>query len=88
MQTAVEISLYPLRADYEAPIIAFIQQLKQEPQLKVVTNELSTQVIGDFDLVFAHLQAAIRASFVEGGTQAFVLKILNVEIEGGKMLRF
>ncbi|RME98782.1 MAG: hypothetical protein D6772_08590 [Bacteroidetes bacterium] len=84
MQIAIDISLYPLRADYAAPIIAFIRRLKGDPRIKVVTNELSTQIVGDYDLVFPVLQAAIRESFTTAGTQVFVLKILNVDIEGGK----
>jgi uncharacterized protein YqgV (UPF0045/DUF77 family) len=84
MQVAIDISLYPLRADYEAPIIAFIKDLKSDHRIKVATNELSTQVVGDYDVVFPVVQECIRSSFTTGGTQAFVLKVLNVEIEGGK----
>ena len=83
MQVAVEISMYPLTAQYEPPIIQFIRQLKQEVGIQVHTNELSTQVAGEYDLVMNTLQAAMKNTFQEQGTCSFVLKVLNVEIQPG-----
>ncbi|MEL7249993.1 MAG: thiamine-binding protein [Bacteroidota bacterium] len=84
MQVAVEISMYPLTEQFEPPIIRFIQQLKEEAGIQVYTNELSTQVAGEYDLVMDTVQAAIKASF--GGSQkcSFVLKVLNIEMQPGR----
>jgi len=83
MQVAIDISLYPLREDYEGPIIRFIQQLRAQQGLQVHTNDLSTQLSGDYDLAMNTLQAAIKATFLQGGTHSFGLKILNVAITPG-----
>lgn len=88
MQVAIDISLYPLTPDYELPIIRFIQQLNSNPELSVITNELSTQVIGEYDTAMAAVQSAMKATFMEGPVASFVLKVLNVGIEGGKTLHF
>ncbi len=84
MQTAVDISYYPLTEDYEPPIIDFIQNLKKHPGLKVATNQLTTQVSGEYDLVMTAIQAEMKRSLSEGPKASFVLKVLNVEIEPGK----
>ena len=47
MRTAVEISLYPLDADYVPPIKDFIERLNAHAGLTVVTNAMSTQVAGE-----------------------------------------
>lgn len=88
MHTSVDISLYPLRADYLQPIITFIQRLQGTAGLTVATNPLSTQVSGDYDLVMDTLKEAMRDSLAHGTTCAFVLKVLNVAVEPGEILRF
>ena len=60
MQVAVEISYYPLTPDYVAPIVAFIQDLKKTEGLKIATNQMSTQIAGEYDLVMSSLQAAMK----------------------------
>lgn len=84
MQVAVEISMYPLSQEYEAPIIRFIQMLKQHSGLKVYTNELSTQVTGEYTVVMDCLRDAMGAAFDTGLTCSFVMKVLNVPIETGR----
>ena len=46
MQVSVDISLYPLHQGYIPQIDAFILLLNQEPEVKVITNVLSTQLYG------------------------------------------
>ncbi|PHI19284.1 hypothetical protein CEQ90_13810 [Lewinellaceae bacterium SD302] len=84
MQTAVDISYYPLTEDYEPPIISFIKNLKKHPGLKVATNQLTTQVSGEYDTVMAAVQKEMKRSLTEGPKASFVLKVLNVEIEPGE----
>ena len=52
MHVAVEMSLYPLTGEFIPPILDFIERLKAQPGLTVVTNSMSTQVSGDYDRVF------------------------------------
>ena len=49
MRIAVEISLYPLDADYVPPIKDFIERLNRHAGLQVVTNAMSTQVAGEHE---------------------------------------
>jgi uncharacterized protein YqgV (UPF0045/DUF77 family) len=77
MRTAIEISLYPLDADYVPPIKDFIDRLNAHPELKVETNAMSTQVAGDHDALFAALAAETRITFAGGGRAVFVMKVLG-----------
>jgi uncharacterized protein YqgV (UPF0045/DUF77 family) len=79
MRTAVEISLYPLDADYVPPIKDFIERLGRHEGLHVVTNAMSTQVAGDHDRLFAALGEETRRSFEQGGRAVFVMKVLGGE---------
>jgi len=79
MRIAVDISLYPLDADYVPPILDFIERLNRHEGLQVVTNAMSTQVAGEHDRVFAALEAETRASFATGGRAVFVMKVLGGE---------
>jgi uncharacterized protein YqgV (UPF0045/DUF77 family) len=79
MRIAVDISLYPLDADYVPPIKEFIERLNRQPGLSVATNAMSTQVAGDHERVFAALEAETRATFATGGRAVFVLKVLGGE---------
>ena len=77
MRTAVEISLYPLDADYVPPIKDFIERLNAHAGLTVVTNAMSTQVAGEHALVFAALEQETRRTFEADRRAVFVIKILG-----------
>lgn len=77
MDIAVEISLYPLNADFIPPIQDFIDRLNRHPGLKVMTNPLSTQVFGDHDRIFEVLRQEMGASFAAGGKAIFVTKFVG-----------
>jgi len=79
MRIAVDISLYPLDADYVPPIKEFIERLNRQPGLSVTTNAMSTQVAGEHERVFAALEAETRGTFATGGRAVFVLKVLGGE---------
>ncbi len=79
MRIAVDISLYPLDADYVPPIRDFIARLNRHDGLQVATNAMSTQVAGEHERVFAALEAETRASFASGGRAVFVMKVLGGE---------
>jgi uncharacterized protein YqgV (UPF0045/DUF77 family) len=77
MHVAVELSLYPLTGEFVPPILDFIERLKAHRGLSVVTNSMSTQVSGDYELVFDALRAEIRASLAERHRAVLVMKVLG-----------
>lgn len=80
MRIAVDISLYPLAADYVPPIKDFIERLNRHEGLHIATNAMSTQVAGEHDQVFAALAAETRTTFGGGGRAVFVMKVLGGEL--------
>ncbi|MEO6186555.1 MAG: YkoF family thiamine/hydroxymethylpyrimidine-binding protein [Steroidobacteraceae bacterium] len=76
MNIAVEISMYPLAEEYLPAIQSFIDRLRTNDRLQVLTNTMSTQVFGELDEVFAALQREIKASFEAGPRAVFVAKFL------------
>lgn len=77
MDVAVEISLYPLREEFIPPITVFIERLNAHPDLKVVTNSMSTQVFGEYQLVMRTLTAEIGRSLQSIPKAVFVMKVLG-----------
>ncbi len=77
MHTAIEISLYPLAADYIPSIKAFIERLNTYPEINVVTNAMSTQISGEHRRVFEILAQETEATFAETGRKVFVMKVLG-----------
>ena len=77
MRIAVDISLYPLDADYVPPIRDFIERLNRRPGLRVETNAMSTQVAGEHDLVFAALAEETKVTFGGEARAVFVMKLLG-----------
>ena len=82
MEISVDISMYPLQKEYEAPISAFIEKMKQEPNIKVSCNELSTQLHGDYRTIMKLLEEEIYAVFNEIPDSIFVLKFVGHNREG------
>ena len=77
MDIAVELSLYPLNARFIPPIKDFIDRLNADASLKVVTNSLSTQVFGPFEVVFAALTRELRVTFENKDKAVFVMKVIG-----------
>lgn len=77
MDIAVEISLYPLDAEYIPVIQDFIDRLNTYPGFKVTTNHLSTQVFGDHERIFEMLRREMGTTFAAGGKAVFVTKFIG-----------
>ena len=77
MRTAVEISLYPLAAEYVPAIKDFIARLNAYPDLSVTTNAMSTQIAGEHQRVFEILARETAVSFEQTGRKVFVMKVLG-----------
>ena len=77
MQVAVDISLYPLDADFIPPIKDVIERLSQHDGVAVEYNRMSTQLRGDYDTVVPALMQEIRTTFENVPKAVFTIKILN-----------
>jgi len=77
MRVAVDISLYPLDADFIPPIQNVIERLNGYESIEVVTNPMATQLRGEFDDVMDALKAEIGTTFDQVPKAVFAIKILN-----------
>ena len=81
MRIAVDISLYPLNDDYLPPIKDVIARLHAHDDIDVVTNPLSTQLIGEYATVMNALQDEIATTFEQVPKAVFAIRILNHALE-------
>ena len=77
MEIGIEMSLYPLDADFIPPIQGFIDRLNARARFKVITNSMSTQVFGEFDDVFRVLVPELKKTFETNDKAVFVMKVLG-----------
>ena len=73
----IGVSMYPLDAQYIPPIKDFIERLNRHGGLRVITNQLGTQVFGDHDRIFEILRQEMHASFTAGGKAIFVTRFIG-----------
>lgn len=74
MQVTAELSLYPLSEEYVQIVWDFIAELKQNPDLEVITNGMSTQIFGDIDLVMPLITEAMKKLY-ESQQAILVMKL-------------
>ncbi len=79
MKISVEMSYYPLNVEYKPPIKDFIRRMNTYQNLKVQTNNMSTQIFGDYLEVMDALKNEIHKSF-ELPHSVFVMKIINADL--------
>jgi uncharacterized protein YqgV (UPF0045/DUF77 family) len=77
MQVAVDISLYPLDADFVPPIKDVIERLNRHESIDVWTNAMSTQLFGEFETVMDALRQEIGTTFEQLPKAVFTIRILN-----------
>lgn len=78
MQISIELSLYPLaQTQYKSEIWAFIKRLRNTEGLKVVTNGMSTQVFGEYDLAVNKVMKEIKQVHSTVGAAVFVCKFIS-----------
>ena len=82
MEISVDISMYPLQKEFEAPILAFISELEKKQSVEVVRNELSTQVHGDYKVIMALLEKEMYSVFTEIPDSIFVIKFVGNNRQG------
>lgn len=80
MRITAEISLYPLREGFVDDIRDFILRLRREPGLELVTNQMSTQLRGEYAEVTGALARAMEGTMAGGAPLVFVVKYLNADL--------
>lgn len=80
MRITAEMSLYPLHENFVADISAFIDELNAQPGLQVVTNQLSTQIRGEFADVTSAINHCLRRTMAHGSHLVLVVKYLNADL--------
>lgn len=81
MKIVAEMSLYPLKAGPVPTIIEFIQDLRRQEGIEIVTNQLSSQLSGSFEAVTSAVNACMKRVMDRPETVVLVVKYLNVEKE-------
>jgi uncharacterized protein YqgV (UPF0045/DUF77 family) len=81
MRITADMSMYPLADEYKPAIISFIKELREVDGLEVVTNQLSTQMRGEFDVVTNAINSCLKQSMVEQGKLVLVVKYLNADLD-------
>jgi len=84
MNITTEMSLYPLKNGPVPEIIDFIRDLRQQPDIEIVSNQLSTQLRGEFDAVTSAINRCMRKVMQAPNTVVLVVKYLNVDLEIGR----
>ena len=74
MDISIELTLTPLKDDYEPHIIDFIKALRVS-DFTVLENPLSTQIYGDYDKLMPFLNQVIKKSF-----EGMDIAVLNMKI--------
>ena len=80
MKLSVEISKYPLHQDHIPFIKGFIDRVNAYEELKVITNTMSTQIFGDYDLVMQVISTEIKHSYEQFGKAIFVCKFISGDL--------
>lgn len=75
MFLTLEISLYPLEPEFKSIIKAFIDKLKKIETIKVQSNNVSTQISGEYTEIMDLLRAEVKP-VLEAQPSVFVIKFL------------
>jgi len=83
LDITAEISMYPLTTEPIGPIVSFIHALRAEPGVTVLTNQVSTQVEGEFSAVTGALNRCLSGAMAMDGTVVFAVKYINRRLDIG-----
>lgn len=81
MKIVADISLYPLKDGPIPTIIEFIKDLRDQDGIEIVTNQLGTQLRGDFEAVTGAINHCMRKAMTAPNTVVLVVKYLNINAE-------
>jgi len=84
VKIVADMSLYPLRDGPVPVIIDFIRELRGQAGVEIVTNQLGTQVRGEFEAVTGAVNHCMRKAMEAPNTVVLVVKYLNIDVEIGR----
>lgn len=76
MTATIEISLYPLRDDYPAHVLRFLEKVKLLPGVESATNGMSTILIGEYSGMWKNLGELMEQEMASGYS-LFVMKVAS-----------
>ena len=81
MKIVADMSLYPLTDGPIPSIIEFIKELQLQGGIEIVTNQLSTQLKGEFEAVTGAINKCMRKAMQAPNTVILIVKYLNIDVE-------
>ena len=81
MKIVADMSLYPLKNGPIPNIIEFIKELRGQEGIEIVSNQLSTQLRGEFEAVTGAINHCMREAMVASNTVVLVVTYLNIDVE-------
>ena len=84
MNIVADLSLYPLKDGPIPDIIEFIGEMREQGGIQIVSNQLSTQLRGEFEAVTGAINHCMRKAMAAPNTVVLVVKYLNVDLEIGR----
>ena len=81
MIIVADLSLYPLKDGPIPTIIEFIEELRGQNDIEIVTNQLSSQLRGEFEAVTGAINHCMRKAMAASNTVVLVVKYLNIDAE-------
>jgi uncharacterized protein YqgV (UPF0045/DUF77 family) len=84
MKIVADMSLYPLKDGPIPTIIEFIEELQGQDGIEIVTNQLGTQLCGEFEAVTGAINHCMLKAMMASNTVVLVVKYLNIDVEIGR----
>jgi len=81
MKIVADMSLYPLKDGPIPNIIEFIKELQVQDGIEIVTNQLGSQLRGEFEAVTGAINHCMRKAMEAPNTVVLVVKYLNINVE-------
>lgn len=81
MRITAELSLYPLASEEPiARITGFVRDLRAQPGIEMLTNQMSTQLRGELEDVQRAVDTCMQAVMESGDRVVLVAKYLNADL--------
>jgi uncharacterized protein YqgV (UPF0045/DUF77 family) len=81
MKIVADMSLYPLKDGPVPDIIEFIRDLQLQEGIEIVSNQLTTQLRGDFEAVTEAINRCMHKAMLASNTVVLVVKYLNIDVD-------
>lgn len=84
MKIVADMSLYPLKDGPIPNIIEFIKELRAQDGIEIVTNQLGSQLRGEFEAVTGAINHCMQKAMAAPNTVVLVVKYLNIDADIGR----